>query len=151
VEIEVTRYTDKYLSKNTVTEDEFLVLTPFQLWTAKCISDDKNVEILWKCHGNKEYKLWSIGIRVPSERNRMLMVTPVVSDNEKNRYKTERNVIVESNDCVVKHDRENVVKFSKVILEALSPVLLMMKFTNSTKIIQDTILKIIEDLLKREG
>ena len=145
MEIEVTRYTDKYLSKNTVTEDEFLVLTPFQLWTAKCISDDKNVEILWECHGNKEYKLWSIGIRAPSERNQMLVVTSVIDNGEKIWHKAERNVIV------VKYDRESVVKFSKAILEVLPSVLLMMKFTDNAEIIQNTILKIIEDLLKRKG
>jgi len=153
MEIEVTRYTGGYLSRNTVTEDKFLVLTPFQLWTVKCMSDDKSVEILWECHGNKEYKeyrLWSVSIHTSG---RTVAVHPAITCDGRVvvRYKVERNVVVRgggSNDYIVKYNREDVVRFSKAMLDALSPVLLMIKLTNNVETVQNVIFEIINNLLK---
>jgi len=159
MEIEVARYTGGYLSRNTVTEDEFLVLTPFQLRTVKCVSDDKSVEILWECHGDKkyeEYRLWSVRIQVSGERDRTIIVTPAIGNDGKivSRYKVERNVVVRGgggNDYIVKYNREDVVRFSKAMLDALSPALLMVRLSDGTETVQNVIFEIINSLLKWPG
>jgi hypothetical protein len=156
MKIEVIYFANEHLFRCTVTEEEFLAITPSRLWIVKFISsNDENAEVLWECR-EEEYKLRSVCVRNPGKmvvkiRNRVITIDPTITCDGKvvSREDTEGGTVVRgSNGYIIKHNREDVVKLSKAILEALLPVLLMMKFTNDARTIQGTVLKIMNDLLK---
>jgi len=128
---------------------KFLVFEPAWLWMVRCMTDDGTTEVVWECRDGAYVLLCTkVGDKGPGVVSVFPAVAWVDGKPEIVEWSGPKRDKVRDPFYVMVYNRTDLVEFSSLVLDKLSPAVLMMESSGKPSFVQEIILRILNDLVK---